>query len=121
MATAAVPDRLLTPRRASYVMIALALAVVLLAAWNVRLSRRLGLQESIRRSDATNAEARRQQGCLIFATFEDVAVEIPLKNLNDILAGTTLTAAERVDRMRARDRYEAARQKLSPTIQACSR
>lgn len=119
-----VPERLLgdqPAKRAAYIMIGLALIVIGLGAWNWTLSERLGEQESIRRAEARSAAARQQLGCVVFSTLYDVSIAIPLTNLNDILAGNTLTPAEREDRMQARARYQAAADKLAATVAACTR
>lgn len=118
------PDRILgsnPARRAGYIMIAFALIAIVLAVWNVSLSRRVGEQESTRKAERRAAAARQQLGCVIFTTIVEVAVEIPLRNLNDILAGGTLNAEERADREMARGRYLAARERLRPAIAACTR
>lgn len=107
-------------RRAAYVMIVLSLMVVALAAWNVTLSRRVGEQEAIRRAEARGAVERQKLGCRIFTAIVDVAIDIPLTNLHDILDGNTLTPEERQQRLAAQRRYDAARQLLTPALKACS-
>ena len=114
------PDRILTPHRSAYVMIFLALGVIGLATWNIDLTRRQGTDENLRRAQERDADARAKLGCVIFETFEDVAVEIPIANLDAILAGH-LTVQEREQRVAARERYLDAREKLMPTIQECRR
>lgn len=113
------PDRLLDARLSAYVMIALALMVVGLAAWNVNLTRRVGEQESIRRAENRAAVERSKLGCRIFTALIDVSVDIPLMNLKDILTSNQLSAQERADRLAAQSRYEAARKVLVPALGAC--
>lgn len=106
---------------AAYVMIFMALAIVALAVWNYNLNSRVGTQEAIRRAENRGAEARRQLGCTFALTIVDVAIDTPVANINDLLAGTTLTPMERADRIQARARYLEKKRNLEPVLKGCVR
>lgn len=117
------PDRWLMggahpARRAAYVMIFMALAIVGLAVWNWNLNSRVSTGEAIRRSDAKNAAARELQGCKYLDALVETAINIPLDNLADILRGS-LTDDERAKREAAQTRYRMQKLTFQPAIDRC--
>lgn len=117
------PDRVITPRRASYLMILLSLAVVALAAWNVSLNNRVGTQEAIRRAEVKAAQARAASECRariagtkqandLLAALRDLA-RIPQTNLQTYLAGT-LEPDVRANYEDALTRYRNAEKRFHP-------
>ncbi len=125
------PDRVITPRRASYLMIALSLAVIGLAAWNVSLNSRVGTQEAIRRAEDRAAKARAASECRarvagtkltneLLAAVRDLAT-IPQTNLHTYLAGP-LDPMTRSNYENALARYERAEAKFVPfPVPTCAR
>ncbi len=127
----AVPDRVITPHRAAYVMIALALAVIGLAAWSLSLNSRVGTQEAIRRAEVKAATARAASECRariagtkqannLLDAMRDLA-KIPQTNLRTYLDGT-LDPETRANYEDALGRYEKAEQRFKAfPIPACVR
>lgn len=128
------PDRILgsqPSRRAGYIVIFLAFAVVVLGVWNVSLGRRLNEQDSLRRLEERAAAARKVSECRariagtkqandLLAALRDLAV-IPQTNIQSYLDGP-LTADQRASYVDALARYRAAEKRLGPfPIPSCVR
>ncbi len=125
------PERVITPHRAGYLLIFLAVAVIGLAAWSVSLNSRVGTQEAIRRSEARAAKERAASECrsriagtkitndLLLAIRE--LARIPQKNIKTYLNGT-LTPMERSNYEDALSRFKRAEAKFVPfPIPSCVR
>lgn len=108
-----------TPKRASYLILALAVALAIEGVWIVNLSGRVSNAEEIRRAEQRGAAARKNLGCQFVAALVDVSIAIPLKNIDDVLAGTTLTPKERADRIAAKARYMDARGRIEGVVRGC--
>ncbi len=125
------PERVITPHRASYLMIALSLAVIGLAAWSISLNSRVGTQEEVRRVEARQAKARAASECRsrvagtklsngLLLAMKDLAT-IPQTNLRTYLAGP-LDPMTRSNYEDALARYERAEAKFVPLpIPKCAR
>lgn len=117
------PDRVLGkhPRVTGYLILGMAMVIFGLTVYVYLLQGRVSDGEAIRRSDQQNEQARRDLGCLFVLTIVDVAIDTPVTNLTDQLAGNTLTAMERVDRIQARARYLQKKERLNPILKGCVR
>lgn len=117
------PDRIITPRRASYLMILMALAIIALAVWNINLNGRVNTQEEIRRVADKAAKARAASECRariagtkqannLLAAMRDLA-EIPQVNIRTYLADPLppLVRANYEDALR---RYMNAEKRFHP-------
>lgn len=126
------PDRYLGrhPRLASYFILGMALLVFALTIWLYTLSGRVSDGEAIRRAEAhaavqRAAQEKRQrklqvaQSCKLLRVFQDVSIDVPLANYKEILAGNTLTPAERRQRLNAQARYMAAQSFMVGLLKDC--
>lgn len=96
------PDRFLNPKLATYLLIGLAVAVIVLGGLYLKLNDKVERQETLHQLELRATEARRQLGCALFVTF------VRLNDINaEALTGESL-----------RD-YQLARDSLEPSLAAC--
>lgn len=122
------PDRFLfrnvehPARLVSYLLIFMALALAAMAVWVILLSGRVSNSEAVKRVEDKAAVGRARLGLQFAQALVDVSICIPVKNLDDLLTGTTLTSMERADRVQAKNRYLeklAEIQTVAPQVKGC--